>query len=278
MNFLAKFLSFLPRRFALRIGISLGTLAYYLFKRRRLLALSNFNQALGKNYSLEQQKKIIKKVFINLSLNFIEFFRFQEITAENLSQFVTFHGKEHLQKAYNENKGVLVLTAHMGNWELLAAAVSLAGFKSGMIVKAAHQKFFDNFLTQQRQAKDLHLLSGKNSIKEILGALKSGRVVGVVIDQHGIGRDSTVVPFFGRPASTLKGLAVLSERTQAPVVPIYIYRDENFHHHIVIDPPVQHQSSDPDSRTLQYTQWLESVIRQHPDQWMWTHNRWKSSH
>ncbi len=276
MNFLAKFLSFLPRRLALRIGIFLGTLAYYIFKRRRVLALSNFNQALGNHYSPYEQKKIIKKVFINLSLNFIEFFRFQEITAENLSQFVTFHGKEHLQKIYDENKGVLVLTAHMGNWELLAAATSLAGFKSGMIVKAAHQKFFDEFLTHQRQSKDLHLLSGKNSIKEILSALKSGRVVGIVIDQHGIGRDSTVVPFFNRPASTLKGLAVLSERTQIPVIPMYIYRDEHFHHHVVIEPPVQHDSSDADARTLQYTQWLESVIRQHPDQWMWTHNRWKT--
>lgn len=276
MNFLAKILLLIPRKIALKIGVVLGILAYYLFKRRRQLALANFNQALGNQFSPQEQQKIIKHVFVNLSLNFIEFFRFREITADTLSHFVTFHGIEHLQNAYAENKGVLVLTGHIGNWELLAAAVSLAGFNSSMIVKAAHQKFFDDFLTQQRASKNLQLLMGKNSIKDILGALKAGRVVGVVIDQHGIGRDSTVVPFFGRPASTLKGLAVLSERTQAPVVPIYIYRDEHFHHHVVIAPPIQHHSAAPDARTLQYTQWLESVIRQHPDQWMWTHNRWKS--
>jgi len=203
--------------------------------------------------------------------------RFQEITEKTLSQFVTFHGKEHLDTAYGQHKGVLALTSHAGNWELLAAAISLSGIKGAIVVKAAHQKSFNDFLKKQRESKNITLFYGKNSVRDILKFLKSGGAVGIVIDQHGIGRDSVVVPFFGRPASTLKGLAVLSERTDCPVIPAYIYRDENFHHHVVFDPPIQHTDNTPEGRTLQYTQWLESVIIKHPDQWMWTHNRWKSA-
>ncbi|HEV2614253.1 MAG TPA: lysophospholipid acyltransferase family protein [Gammaproteobacteria bacterium] len=277
MNFVAKCFLLLPRRLALKLGILLGILAFYILRRRRKLALDNFNQALGKEYSPTEQKKIIKKVFINLGLTFVEFLRFAEITKENLSEFVTFHGKENVDCVYAEKKGVLALTAHMGNWELLAASISLSGINSGMLVKSAHQKFFDDFLTQQRTSKNLDLVSGKNSVKLIFKLLKAGTLLGVVIDQHGVGRDSVVVPFFGRPASTLKGLAILSERTGCPVIPIYTYRDENLHHHVVFDPPIQHIGNSPESRTLQYNQWLESVIRQHPEQWMWTHNRWKTT-
>lgn len=277
MNVIAQFFLLLPRSVALKLGIFIGNISFYVFKKRRLLALDNFNQALGKNYAPAEQKEIIKKAFVNLSLNFVEFLRFKEITAKSLSTYVTFHGKEYLDTAYAQQKGVLALTSHMGNWELLAAAISLSGIKGAIVVKAAHQKAFDDFLRQQRESKNIKLFYGKNSVKDILKLLKSGGTVGIVIDQHGIGRDSVVVPFFGRPASTLKGLAVLSERTGCPVIPAYIYRDENFHHHVVFEPPIQHRDNTPEGRTLQYTQWLESVITKHPDQWMWTHNRWKSS-
>jgi KDO2-lipid IV(A) lauroyltransferase len=275
MNFIAKLFLFLPRSVALKLGVFIGTICFYLFRKRRKLALDNLNQALGKNYTPAQQKNIIKKVFINLSLNFVEFLRFEEINSTNLSQFVTFHGKEYFDAAYEKKQGILLLTGHIGNWELLAASISLVGVRGSMLVKSAHQKFFDDFLIQQREAKNIKLFYGKNSIRDILKFLKSGGAMGSIIDQHGIGRDSVIVPFFGRPASTLKGLAVLSERTNIPVIPGYIYRDENFHHHLVFFPPIQHTDNSIEGRTLQYTQWLESVITKHPDQWMWTHNRWK---
>lgn len=276
MNFLARLLLLLPRPIALKLGSFLGLLAYYLLKRRRKLALDNFNRALGKDYTPDQQIKMIKTVFMNLSLNFIEFFRFQEITKNNLSQYVTIHGKENLDKVYAQNNGVLILSGHFGNWEFLSASLGLMGYKGGLITKAVHQKSFENFVKKQRAAKNINLFYGKNSIRDILKFLKSGAILGVVADQHGIGRDSIMIPFFNRPASTLKGLAVLAERTGAPVIAAYSYRDEKLHHHIVIEPAlISPPDSTPEAKTLLYTQWLEGVIRKHPDQWMWTHNRWK---
>jgi KDO2-lipid IV(A) lauroyltransferase len=276
MKFLENIILLFPRRLALRLGRYLGILSYYIFQKRRQLALSNLNQAVGKQYTLFQQKAIIRKLFEHLGINFIEFMRLSEITSENLSQFVTFHGKAYLDNAYAQKQGILVLTAHIGNWELLAASVGLSGYNTAMVVKSARQKSVNDYLIRQRQDKHIKLFAGKNLIKDILKQLKAGGIVGVVLDQHAHKRDAVMVPFFGRHASTMKSLAILSQRTRAVVLPMFIYRDENFHHHIMIQPPIEHLAEEDIAlRTQQYTAWIESAVRGHPEQWIWTHNRWK---
>ena len=282
IRFLEFFTLLLPRKFALKIGAGLGLLGFYIFKKRRLLAIDNLNQALGSSYSSLQQKEIIKKVFINLGINLIEFLRFQEINANNLNQFVTFHGLEHLDQAYKQQKGVLALAGHIGSWELLPAAICLSGYRGSLLVKNARQKSIDNFLTKQRTHSGLKILSGKNVMKEILSSIKAGEIIGMVFDQSATAADGIIAPFFNRPASTYKSLALLSLRTKAAIVPMYIYRDKNFHHHIVYKPAIQHPAADINNiektmleRTIQYNKFLEAAITAHPDQWTWTHNRWK---
>src|ERR1700733_2177700 len=130
MKFLESLILLPPRKLSLELGKTLGILSYYFFRKRRQLALANLNQALGDQYDNAQQKIIIKKLFEHLGINLIEFLRLSEITSENLSQYVTFHGREYLDKAYQQKKGILVLTAHIGNWELLAAAVGLSGYNT----------------------------------------------------------------------------------------------------------------------------------------------------
>jgi KDO2-lipid IV(A) lauroyltransferase len=276
MKCLEKLMLCFPRSVTLAFGRYMGKLGYYLFKKRRLLGLHNLNHALGSQYNDIQQKIIIQQLFEHLGMNFIEFLRLSEITSDNFSQYITFHGKEYLDQAYDQKKGVLVLTAHIGNWELLAAAVGLSGFNTAMVVKSARQKSVDNYLIQSRQNKNIQLFFGKNSIKAILKQLNSGGIVGIVLDQHATSSEGVVVPFFGRHASTFKSLGVLSQRTQAIILPMYIYRDKNCHHHIIIHPPIKHDINETiETRTQKYTRWIESAIQAHPEQWIWTHNRWK---
>ncbi len=276
MKFLEKLILLFPRSTALTLGRFLGKLAYHFFKKRQILGLYNLNQALGENYNQAQQKVIIKQLFEHLGMNFIEFLRLSEITSNNLSNFVTFHGREHLDTAYHQKQGILALTAHIGDWELLAAAVGLSGYNTAMVVKSARQKSVDEYLIQSRRSKNIKLFFGKNSIKDILRQLKSGGIVGMVLDQHATSSEGVVVPFFGRHASTFKSLAILSQRTQAAILPMYIYRDKDFHHHIIIKPPIEHHIDDDIiQRTHQYTAWIETAIQEHPEQWIWTHNRWK---
>jgi KDO2-lipid IV(A) lauroyltransferase len=274
MKWLENFIFLFPRAFALSLGCFLGKLAYFILIKRRRIAIQNLTHALP----CEHPERIIQKAFENMGMNFIELLRLREITAENLSQFVTIHHHEILQEAYQQKKGILALTTHLGNWEILAAAIALSGYQSGLVVKKIRQLAIDRHITALRENKNLTLLSGKNVIKAILKLLKLGSIVGIVLDQHAKASEGVTVSFFGRPASTFKSLAILSERTHAIVLPIYIYRDEKNHHHIVIDPAIKHEASeDIIARTQKYNDWIESAIRKHPEQWMWTHKRWKNN-
>ena len=262
----------LPRSMALALGRFGGRCAYYLFPKRRRLAIANLKQVYGDSYD----KTIPKKLFAHLGMTAVEFLRFAEINSNNLDKFLTFAGFEHLENAVKQKQGILILTAHMGNWELLAAAIGLSGFNANLVVKSVKTKWINDFLTRQRSSKNLKLFSGKNFIKDILKQLKLGGIVGVVFDQSSSRQDGILVPFFGYPAWTYKSLAILSQRPSVVVIPMYAYRDANNHHHAVIEAPIIHAENETlEERTAKYNAWLETAIRKYPDQWLWTHNRWK---
>jgi KDO2-lipid IV(A) lauroyltransferase len=277
MKTIEKLLLFLSRQKALALGRTLGGWGYYVFRKRRQLALKNLSFALGNHYNEEQRKKIIFRVFQNLGITFVEFFRFSEVNEENLSNFVTIHGREILEEVYAQKKGVLVLTAHIGNWEFLINTIGLSGFKAAVISKSARQAIVNDYILSNRRIDNITFLMGKQITKNILKHLKLGEIIGIVLDQHGVKSESVPTQFFGRSADTLKSLAVFALRTGAPVLPMYTYRDENDHHHVVIEPVISLLKNDTiESCTLKYNQWLESAIKKHPDQWIWTHNRWKT--
>lgn len=278
MKMIEKFILLFSRQKALALGRFLGILSYYIFQKRRKLALHNLELALGNQYDAPQRKKIVYQLFSHFGMNAIEFFRFSEITEHTLSDYVTLHGKEILDELYQQKKGILALSAHIGNWEFLTVSLSLAGYKGGVISKSARQNIVNNYLIAHRQNKNIIMLAGKRITKDILKILKSGGIVGVVLDQHGVTSESVPTPFFGRTAQTLKSLAVLALRTGSPVVPMYTYRDKNQHHHVIIEQPIPLSAEDTvETCTLKYTQWIESAIRKHPEQWIWTHNRWKNT-
>jgi Kdo2-lipid IVA lauroyltransferase/acyltransferase len=277
---LCYFFTLLPRRFALALGKQLGSLGYYFFRKRRLLALENIRLAMGDVLTPEQQSQTIKNYFQHCGISLIEFLRLEELTTQNIDQFVIFKGFEHLD-ALPDHQGAFILTGHFGNWEMLTTGASLKGYQIGFVAKTPRQKFIETFLVEKRASKGVKLLLGKHLVKLILQSLKSRGFVGMVMDQSTIKREAVRAPFFNRPAWTLKSLAVLSLRTKAAVIPAYSYR-EGDKHVLVVEPPFQHH--DPNTtddeeiitaRTAQYNQWIEKVVRAHPDQWTWTHNRWK---
>jgi KDO2-lipid IV(A) lauroyltransferase len=280
LDMLCDFFTCLPRHLALSMGKGLGYIGYYFFRRRRLLALENIRLAMGDSLSPSQQAQIIKNFFLHSGVSLIEFLRLAEITPANIHDYVEFRGFEHLDALANK-QGAFILTGHFGNWEMLTTGASLRGHQIGFVAKTPRQTFIKNFLVNKRASKGVKLLLGKNLIKQIMQMLKSGGFVGMVMDQSTIKRDAVSVPFFGQPVWTSKSLALLSLRTNAPVIPAYSYR-EGAKHILVVEPPFQHY--DPDTiddeaiitaRTAQYNAWIEKVVRAHPEQWTWTHNRWK---
>lgn len=278
MKLLSAFILLFPRKTALSLGRFLGRVSYYFFRKRRKLALTNLALSLGEIYSFAERKEIIRTLFENLGANFVEFLRFPEVNEKNILDYVVIHNRDILDKYIAQNKGILGLSAHMGNWEFLISALGLLGYQGGTISKKLRQGFMRDYMLKHRAQKRIALLSGKYIMKDILKILKSGGIVGVVLDQHGTASESVEVPFFGRKAWTFKSLALLAKRTNSPVLPMYAYRDKQDRHHIVICPEIVLCEQDTiESATLKYTQWIETVIRKHPEQWIWTHNRWKEN-
>jgi KDO2-lipid IV(A) lauroyltransferase len=270
----------LPRGAALAFGRQLGSLAFILAFRRRQLALRNLELALGDEIQSQERMNIARRSFKHLGTLLPEFFQIPRLTPDSVSDIMTFEGEEYLDAALAQGKGVFVLSAHMGNWDLMGAAFALRGYPLALITKTSRSEAINRIWMQYRADKGVKLLKGRGTIKESLKHLKDGGMVGFALDQNARRTEGVFVPFFGREACTLTSLALLARRTGSPVVPIHTIRTGKGHH-IVIEKPIEHnpqpeQDQDIIERTREYTQWVEKVVRLHPDQWTWLHNRWKT--
>ncbi|MDF1526229.1 MAG: lysophospholipid acyltransferase family protein [bacterium] len=270
----------LPRRTGLFLGRVVGSMAYYLAPRRRNLALENLTMALGESLSEKEIRTTALASFRFLGMNILEFFNLSRATPEEMKRLTSVEGEEHLIEALASGKGALILTAHLGSWDMLGAGLAARGYPVALITKVSRSEAVNRIWMGYREKAGIKLFMGRGTMKESLRHLKNGGMVGLVQDQNARRREGVFVPFFGREACTITSLALLARRTGAPVVPLYSYRDGNIHR-IVIEKIMLHDNiADTDTdlleRTRSYTQWTEKIVRLHPQQWTWLHDRWKT--
>jgi KDO2-lipid IV(A) lauroyltransferase len=186
-------------------------------------------------------------------------------------------GESHLAAAAARGRGVLLLTAHYGNWELLAASRALTAHELSVVIRPLDHPVLDRVVARFRERTGVELITRHRGLREILDALRRGRLVGILLDQNVSRGQGVFVPFFGVPASTSKSLAVISLRTGAPVVPAFIRRRPDGRHRIEIGaalPPPP--DGDVVAYTASFNRAIEEAIRQAPEQWFWLHRRWKT--
>jgi KDO2-lipid IV(A) lauroyltransferase len=270
----------LPRTAALGIGKFLGLFGYALAYKRRRLALDNLSHALGDTHSERELIRIARGSFMNLGMTFMEYLSFPSLDVEKIGMFIDIVGEEYLRSALDQGRGVLVLTAHLDNVDLLGIVLALKGYPVGLIAKNIKNKAVNRAVIMSRESSGAKVFAGSGNMRKILKQLSYGGIVGFVLDQNALAKDGVFVPFFGRQASTLNSLGVLARRTGAAVVPAYIHRTGK-KHRVVIEPamtwnPLQDMEEDVTERTRAYTQWTEKIVRSYPEQWMWLHNRWKT--
>ena len=157
-------------------------------------------------------------------MNLIEACRYFLRPTEVMLSRVRVEGVEHLQSAAARGRGILVLTAHYGNWELLAAAHGLTGLPLSFVIRPLDHPVLDELAARFRRRSGAELIVKRQAVREVLQALRRGRMVGILLDQNATRAEGVFVPFFGVAASTSKGLAVLALRTEAPVVPVFLRR------------------------------------------------------
>ena len=187
---------------------------------------------------------------------------------------------EHVHAAATLGKGILLLTAHYGNWELLAASHTLTIFPLSVVVRPMDDPLMDRVVERFRLRSAVELIAKRQALPEIRDALRRGRMVGILLDQNAARREAVFVPFFGRAASTSKSLALLALRTGAPVVPIFIRREATGGHRVTIAPPLPAPApSDGDALlelTRRCTETIEAAVHATPEQWLWVHDRWRT--
>lgn len=269
----------LPRRTALSVSGWMGGLAYHVACHSRRLALSNLTLAYGGEKSGREIRQLGKSVFRELGRNVVDVARLPRVTAANVDDLVRAEGLSFLESAYDEGRGVVAVSAHLGNFELMGTFLALKGFTVTVVAAPLYDPRLDALLLKSRVRGGLNVVSRDRATAAILRALRKGHVVGLLVDQDTRGA-GIAVPFFGRPARTPTGPAVLADRAGAPIVPMAIHRLADDTHLVTVRPPIQPAGRAPDdveTTTSAYTAELERFIRKAPAQWVWMHDRWKAS-
>ena len=270
----------LPERASLFLGKITGRSLYYVTPGRRNLSLDNIRQAFAGEFDEKKIRETALNSFGSLGMNVAEFFRLPDLTLEDVERYTSIKGEDNLAEAMASGNGVLVLSSHLGSWDMLSAGLALRGYPLSLITKVSKSAALNRIWMGYRRQLGMELLMGRGTMKECLRDLKKGRMVGFALDQNARRSEGVFIPFFGREACTITSLALMARRTGVPVLPIYIYREGDMHR-IVIDEPIIHDNikdaeTDIFERTRAYVEWTEKVIREHPEQWTWLHDRWKT--
>ena len=201
---------------------------------------------------------------------------------ERVLERIRLEGLEHLRAAMQRHGRVLVLTAHLGNWELLAVAHRLTGFPLTVVVRPLDATALNALAERLRRKAGVELVDKRGALRGVLAALGRGpRMVGVLLDQNASRREGVFVPLFGRPASTSKSLALLAARTRTPVVPIFAHREADGRHLVAIHPALPLPEPPGAERaiielTMRCNEAIEAAVRRTPEQWLWVHRRWRT--
>jgi KDO2-lipid IV(A) lauroyltransferase len=274
-------LAHLPSDWGLWVGRRLGDLAYCVLPGRRAAARENLLRAFGGEQPRRELRRICKESFRHLGMTFVEACTFFFRPPSVMLSRVEVEGVDHLRAAVAQGRGVLLLTAHFGNWELLAAANVQTGYPLSVVARPLDSPVLDRLVVRFREGGGVEVIPKRRAVRRVLEALRRGSMVGILLDQNTSRREGVFVPFFGDLASTSKSLAVLAFASGAPVVPVFIHREPHGRHRVVVEPAIPPPSTGDRERdilafTAAFASIVEARIRQWPGQWLWIHRRWKT--
>ncbi len=278
------FLNILPQDLSLKIGRFLGLIFYKIDKKHRKHTLNNLKIAFPTKTENELTDIAIK-FYKNLGMVFVEIFRLNKYKESNVDDFVE-SDFDHIKNIYGE-QGILLLTAHFGNWELLAKTFGLKGYKGNVLARPLDNPFIEKILYDLRTASGNKVIYNReNAVKNIIKALNEKEIVGFLPDENASKRIGVFADFFGVKACTMPGMANIAAKTKFPVIPAFIVRIKgkggNYSkHRLIIEPPLDIKyTGDRKTDTMNilklFNEKIEDIIKQYPEQWFWIHNRWKT--
>jgi Kdo2-lipid IVA lauroyltransferase/acyltransferase len=280
LKFLFSYLSTIPRAWMNRAAIPIGQFWFRIDRRHRTIAYDNMMGVLGNEMSPTAIWELVRANFIQLARMALEIPSLLKLSPKNVSQYVTFSGRENLAEARSRGKGILALTAHLGNWELMALATPFVfQMPMGVVARTLDYAPLDKLLTEIRTRTGNEVINKKKGAELIGQMLEEDRVVGILLDQNTNLAEGVYVPFFGITACTNKALAMFALRYDATVLPAFNIRRADGRYEIIIAPPVTliktgNIRKDILLNTERFNAIIEHHIRMAPDNWLWVHRRW----
>jgi KDO2-lipid IV(A) lauroyltransferase len=271
----------LPRKIGLFFAAKMGDLAYAILPKYRNIAIENLAFAFGNEKTPLEIRRIARGVFENLAKNGFELVQFPKIDKRNIHKLATLVGRENLDAGYARGKGIVVITAHFGNWELMAATLRLNDCPGVTIGRRIYFHKYDKLLNYFRKVHDVNVIYRDDSPRKMLKVLKENRIVGVVADQDVDSVEGIFVDFFGRPAYTPAGPVGLARASGAALIPVLIRREPDDRHTVIAEKPIEladtgDKEKDLVENTKRWSSIIESYIKRYPEQWVWMHKRWKT--
>lgn len=243
--------------------------------RLRRVALKNLSFAMPE-LDLRQRDRIVDGVFRSIARLLVALARFPSIGAANISDWIAYEGLEHYRQAKQQGRGVLIATGHLGNWELSAFAHALMTEPMYVMVRPLDNPFIDHLIENRRRLSGNRAINKRVAARAVMKALKCNQPVGVLIDQNTAANEGVFVDFFGKLACASSAFVKLAYHSEAAVVPGFALWDQHNRRYVLrFYPPIE-MTGDVQIDTQRIHSFLEQIIRQYPDQWMWIHRRWRT--
>jgi Kdo2-lipid IVA lauroyltransferase/acyltransferase len=278
---IARCLGRMPRGLARGFAACIAFAVYWCFGRLRRVGMRNLDLAFPQ-LSSKTRKKILKGVYVHLGWQLVEFCRMPRYTAENTRDWMRSEGLEHFLAAQARGKGVLVLTGHLGAWELSSFYHSLMGHPMGMVIRRLDNRLLDDYVNRIRCLHGNFVLSKDDFGRGLLTSMREGGTVGILMDTNMTPPQGEFVKFFGIEACTGTGLAHVARKTGAAVLPGFMLWEPGERRYVlrfgpeVEIPQTEDAAADILEGTQRCTAVIEEWVRRYPEQWLWIHRRWKT--
>jgi KDO2-lipid IV(A) lauroyltransferase len=272
----------IPRRLAVFLGACLGLAAWSVLPRDRHKIQRHLSLVFGSSLSTSDKHNIGRDFFVNTGKNLADVFRFKKHFTTEIKPLITVEGLEEFDAAFKNEKGVLGITGHIGNFELLAVYLASLGYRTAVIGRELYDPRLNKLLVENRESSGLINFATTESPRQLLRWLKSGGGIGVLVDTDSTRVRGEFIPFFGRLANTPIGQSLLGLRAGSSFFAMACLRTDDNRYRIVIKPQVRVEltgnvEEDAYRMTLEYTNVLEKIIAENRSQWIWLHNRWHTS-
>ncbi len=275
-------LRLLPIRAGVLAARLLADFLYKIDPRHKKVVLENLEMALGKDIDLHKREALARGCYRHLAISIMEILKLPYSNAPAMQEILQCDDISLLKESFAKGKGLLLITGHIGNWELLGAALCAYGLKLTVVARALKNFGFDWMVTRNRRRAGLKVIKRKGMMaaKQVIRALKNGDVVCMLIDQ-----DTKVkgvfVEFFDKPSHTPAGAAEIALKTGVDIFFIVSFREDVLKHRAFIKGPIKlPEDIEQQQAVIELSQcfndFAEQAIRQHPQQWVWMHQRWKT--